>query len=206
MKLRACAVFAFVLMTVAYFAPSAHADPINDPALFQDGIGCVNWCHGTLQGLDPNTNDITLEFVFTPGITFTTGWVSVVGSGGQDLVDFVDNAGSFDAFLYCGSTDCEAQDVGLPTVLPTILSGNTYTTATINGFVFTQTSGHPGFDLTTINNSNFDAYAIIDDTHAAVVNGVGVVDTAVPEPSTLLLFGTALALLGLSWRRRSLEA
>lgn len=199
MKLRVSAAIAFLVMMVAYVAPSAHADPINDPAMFQDGINCVGWCNSTLIGLDPNTSDLTLEFV-TQGITFTTGWVSVKGSGGQDLLDFVDNSGSYDIFLYCGSTDCEAQDVGLPTLLPTVAAQNTYTPGSgiINGFTFTPTVGNVGYD----SNTSLGTYGIIDDSHAKVVNGVGVVDAEVPEPGTLLLFGSALALLGVAYRRR----
>ena len=199
MKLRLWSPVAFLVMMVAYLAPSASADPINDPALFQDGINCVGWCHNTTQGLDPNTSDITLEFI-TQGITFTQGWVSVVGSGGRDLLDFVNNAGSYDIFLYCGSNDCESQDVGLPTILPTISAQNTYTPGSgiINGFTFTPTAGHAGYD----SNSSYSTYGILDDANAAKINGVGVVDTAVPEPGTWLLFGTALALWAAAFRRR----
>jgi len=199
MKLRACAAVVFLAMTAAYFAPSAHADPINDPALFQDGINCVAWCQSTLVGVDPNTSNATLEFI-TQGITFTTGWAKVVGSGGYDLVDFVNNGGSYDIFLYCGSTDCEAPDLGLPGLVPSVSAANTYTPGSgiINGFTFTPTAGNAGYD----SNGSLGTYGIIDDSHARQLNGVGVTD-AVPEPGTWLLFATALALLAVVGRRRA---
>jgi hypothetical protein len=198
-----------VLVGVAAFgllATSAYAD-ISDPALFQDGSHCSGtyWCSSTTVAVDPNTGDDTLEFIIntsvnqSEGITlFTTGWVkAVTGSTVDDLLDFENIGGKNVLFLYCGDSRCSSDDVGLPAISTAGMISFT------DGALYTPTSGQPGFGDSYSSQgvlSDPTIYSIIDPAEGARVNGVGV--SAVPEPSSVLLFGGIPLVLAGALRRR----
>src|ERR1700689_424352 len=83
-----------------------------DPALFNDGSTCgaLPFCGSSLQGVDPNTGQTTLEYKFNsdivPNATHYDGLVELVVTSGTHVsdqyLDFYDNAGVAEVFLYCG--------------------------------------------------------------------------------------------------------
>jgi hypothetical protein len=197
-------------------ATAAFADV--DPALFQDGTNCSDtfWCAGTGVAVDPNTGDSTLEFLMnvpTPGkvdgITtpFDTGWVEAeTGSTLDFLLDFEIVGGHDAIFLYCGQAKCTADDVGLPTKMPTVSA------SFILGNTFTPAPGQPGYGVSyTPNSDATPIYGIVTGPNVTFtlpfVSGIGVVDVPVPEPSGVLELAfmmIAAAAFARKWQRARL--
>ena len=195
----------FLLASTAFvFVGIASAD--DDPALWQTGTNCTGtyWCSSIASALDTYTGYDTLEFVMnnstTNGIpSWTQTGIMAFTSNGlstgtvDDLLDFQNVGGNAVIFLYCGDTKCVANDIGLP-------KSYTATAFATDGGTYTPLASQPGYGESWSNGVGIPAatFAIIDT--GANLNGVGKI--AVPEPTSVLLLCSVLAIVGAASRRQ----
>ena len=182
--------FVAFVMTVA-FCQVAQAD--EDP-FFNEFVGnsCPTNCAFSVLANDPLWvgGPATVEYVLKnsgPGAipTVVAGDVLIKEFGTNtigDIIRFENISGSAVAFIYSDDSGLDA-DVGLPPFFQPVTL--TLSEGSNGQAIFTPTSGQPGF---------------CPGCAGAITYGLGSPD--VPEPSSLLLFGTGLAALAGSVHRR----
>jgi hypothetical protein len=195
------------------FATTAFAD---DPFLAQNGTGsnCVSqastyWCASAATGIDPTTDDSTLEFLINAGkpdvqgiSTFPTGWVEFGNSATSptviyDYLDFVTlGSGQQAIFLYCVNAYCGTNDAGAPSTLPvnpTIQLSIAPTSGGNSTNYAPPSSSSPGYGNNYANgvsaSTGMASYTIGFD---GSTSGASKTDVAVPEASSALLLGSML--------------
>jgi len=185
---------AVMALTTAAFA-DVLPDP-NDPAFNESGIAsCPTspaWCASVGMAQDPISQKTTLEYIFDAKIGTVLAGDLLLTEGTllgpvDDVIRFenINNTGV--AFIF--SADIAgglAADVGLPATYQGI-TAKVAETAEPGYTTFTPGAGQPGYSLTGKNNG-FATY------------GLQSFDI-VPEPSSVLLFGTALLIAARAFRR-----
>lgn len=181
-------VLVLLLLTAsASFAFADDGSP-NDPAMDENGGGCsgIPWCSGSTMAVDPLSGISTVMYTLNSSI-FVNGVVSgdlKITEQGQvgDLLRFEDINGVYEVFVFSDDlSGGEKADVGLPTVFQSNFST---VTEGSNGFstLYKPTAGQAGYTGLTTGPYANTAYSL---------NSPG----DVPEPSSLLLFGTGLLAL-----------
>jgi PEP-CTERM motif len=177
MRNKLIAALATIAVVFVLGVPAAHADNVD----FQCGVGAPGACTGTVTSSDNvnfSTTGISVfndsgqydsSVPFTLAFDTSTGTVSISGTGalvGQDLSGTI-----YDYSLNCGNTTCDASFYAnwdtLPTAVQTALGTATGT------------------------DSGFAIYLKSDGANGAA-QSVDVLITPVPEPASLVLFGSGL--------------
>jgi hypothetical protein len=178
----------------AMFAPFASAD-ILDPQFFYNGTGCPNsWCESVnLNATDTATSTTysnVVEYVFKTAAQGSTDPTFVLGDVDLNLTTingptvnvlrFEKTGSTFEVFVLPGSAASNPYEPGGVLPLAEIVGSTCCSISAIaNDTLFEPTAGQPGFD-------------------AGATQIYGLVAT--PEPMSLVLFATLIAILGIVWR------
>ena len=154
--------------------------------------------------MDPSTGQTTLEYIFNSNVvpgTHYNGLGELVVNGISDqYFDFYNNAGVAEVFLYCGGTAawCTTEDHIRPGIAPAVISDVTLNPGTLpfpNSSPFDAASYTPGTgpgQSTYL--SNAAGYSVLFNANSDVFS--------TPEPTSVILFGSVLLLVGGAVRRR----
>ena len=193
-----------LLVGALTFAGLAFGDTFgaNDPALIASAACGTNpWCLSATPGVDPNSGDTTLEWTMNSAKISSwsvNGWVEA--KSGSTVEDYLDFVGGNEIFEYCVNAFCSANDAGAPSSVGTILATFTWTSG--SGGSFQPTSGQPGYGSNYPLSPPGQATFGVFDNGSTSGSSITDKDAAVPEPSSVLLFGSVLLIAGRAIRRR----
>jgi hypothetical protein len=138
-----------------------------------------------------------LEYIFsndvTPGANYN-GLVQLNTNNSIQLFDFVKSGSVAEVFMYCGGVAavCTTEDDKIPI--------NYTASVTVNSAVYSPTSSQPGSSTYCTsgptNCTSAASYGVLFDANSDLHG------TAVPEPTSVILFGSVALLVGGALRRK----